>query len=292
MKKVFLSLLISLLLVSVVCAQQTPVRLTAPQYVGFFKYYDYIIPTYISGGYNLYFTKNTLNFSRSNSEVNLIEAFNLSSSSTLSEFYLQGNVGRVAARYYYTLPKSFSGSGILSRDQYEFTTMPTSLATTKTNVATSFDGKIGFSKFELGVPLFIDRLGATLEPFFVAEWIPRSFSLSPTSTETSIIQNLETFNRALNSGDSSIIGVGLLYHQMISTSNDLSMKLYKTYAQKSNNILFDVKTNLYIGPTQDSRIPVSFLGLGYTYRSYSFSSELGNLSSTFRGPYLEIGLQF
>lgn len=292
MKKVILiAILLVISVISISYAQQMD-----PYYLGSIRYYNYIIPTYISVGYDLSFVRSSICLSRyDRPDISSVEHLGSSANGTLSEFYIKGKIGQVNARYYHMIPKIHSGSGLLTESQYKITLTSSSSGSSSTSTAdVNLDGRVAVNRVELGIPLFIPRSKTIIEPFFVTEWIKKDFNLTLNgkTVDKDKLKEILDLGGRFNSGDNSFSGIGLMWNQGISRTNDLTVKFFKTFSSSSNNTFFDIKTDYYFDPQPRRRVPAMFLGVGYTYRYHGIGSSSGTLQINSKGPYFELGCNF
>lgn len=292
MKKIFaLSFVfLSCFLVFTENAQSQQVR---PLYVGSFNYNNQNVPVSLSIGYRMYFLKDSITFSRNNRpDIVFGEHLGVNSSQTMNEIFLLGYAGSLATRYYYEHSRVYSGSGSLSANQYLLANpLP---ASPTAALLTSVDGKISSNRLEIGYPVYFARLNTTLEPFLVGEWISRSFTL--TSANSVAVKDASDYVNALtnnlNSADSVLYGLGILYTQFVSSSSGLTLKYLKTTSSRSNNSLFDVEYRYYANVLRNNPNLSGFFTVGYSYRTHSYGLNIGDLKENSRGPYIGLSVNF
>lgn len=268
-------------------------QLVRPLYVGSVNYNNQNVPMSLSLGYRLYFMKDSITFSRNNRpDVIFSDNLGANTSRNVNELFVIGYVGNLAARYYYEHTKLYSGSGSLSSDQYLLTTAAT--GSPAASLATSLDGRISSNRLEIGYPVYFSRINTTLEPFFVGEWINRNFTI--TSLNNGAVKDaadyINSFSNNLNSADSTLYGIGILYTQFISTNSGLTLKYLKTASSRSNNSIFDVEYRYYVNVLRNTPSQEVFFGMGYTYRTHSYNLNVGDLRDSSSGPYLGLAVSF
>lgn len=269
-------------------------QLVRPLYVGSFNYNNQNVPMSISLGYRFYSLKDSTTFLRNNRpDVSFRDNLGVSFSQNLNEFFVLGYVGNLAARYYYEHTRIYSGSGSLSSNQFLLSTPPNNTSP-PASLLTSFDGKISSNRLEIGYPVHFARISTTLEPFFVGEWINRNFTLTSINgvAVKDTVDYINAFSGNLNSADSTIYGLGILYTQFVSTNSGLTFKYLKTTSSRSNNSMFDVEYRYYADVLRNTSNRDVFLGVGYTYRTHSYNLNVGDLRDNSMGPYVGLAINF